>query len=982
MWCCQSQTPDEGAAELVSAMQDPPSPEKKSGQKTVAFGSLTRKDTSSLQRQQEKEVTTKEAMTARKRTIAANGFAGKYWKEGEETPAWVDTTLCIEGDMDRLVVGPPKKAEAVCLLQHVHHVYTAHDRGHFDDKVFSSLKRIGAKPELVVLLVHSEGKGKPRHNLIVLVDKAEHRDILVEAVRAKCLDHMSNPPANVALLASTSRLTLTGVPQARFMESFQLTDDKLGEGSFGVVFTCVHRETNEEFVVKMVDKVEMPIDDIKSEFDFLRGLNHPNIVGAMGTLLYERCFVCIVMDRYAGGDLVKAIQRHTKAQKKVEPHHLAPIAHQMLCALAYIHGESVVHRDIKGDNFLLSMMDFTSPSCSVVLTDFGLSRSLEKSGRLKDGVGSKNFWSPEHFGKDHGQKIDVWALGVIIYGVITGRFPFKDSHGIRFKEVKIPSKVPPVCGEWVSTLLEKEERKRPAAADLLDHVWFSTAELSASVGAFKSERSEGGAGGMSMYKSEESFSKKSQARAFGQASVHEGIKQRRQELLDRLSHTPVSRSSKEPLRSSFLVKHSVKWKEKKFSVHRQDLKCSFEWWKSEELKKAKLLSDLEKKAQPLKDNVDEAGHLEHLKKLLQEHNVDLEPYGKGKAKTLPQLAKEVRTGECRLMQDAQAHKKIVRVVDVVLLNLQASNGSDTRVLVEFYEDSKGAPAKRLPGTKKEAHENNLQTMGRVLKDVGLEMDQADLQTTQIRFEEETTSSSYPGFRTVYRKEMIEGFVLDEAMAVATQVGLPGYTDFSAVDENGRKKTYTWLTQEQVEKEGLNALPEQQEFVSSLVAPPVGLGEDDLTQELENMGIDLTKYDSDEAISFREFSTELMRGETTLSRDPAGKALRLADSVILILQNKVSGEFLVQVKSESPEIGTVELSCFPSVECRPNEDHFLSAKRLLRRRLDIDDNDVKFSQDVTLVEEEHPDKVERQRDLRRYPGLKTLYRRRLIKAELQ
>eukprot|EP00434_Breviolum_minutum_P042357 symbB.v1.2.037697.t1/scaffold5638.1/size25087/3 len=86
----------------------------------------------------------------------------------------------------------------------------------------------------------------------------------------------------------------------------------LGEGAFGVVSVCKRRATGEEYAVKMVDKVETPVEAIKKEADILQSMDHPNIVKFHG-VYYERCFVCIVMDKLDGGDLVEGLQRHLKA---------------------------------------------------------------------------------------------------------------------------------------------------------------------------------------------------------------------------------------------------------------------------------------------------------------------------------------------------------------------------------------------------------------------------------------------------------------------------------------------------------------------------------------------------------------------------------------------------------------------------------------------------------------------------------------------
>ncbi|CAE8620344.1 unnamed protein product, partial [Polarella glacialis] len=126
----------------------------------------------------------------------------------------------------------------------------------------------------------------------------------------------------------------------------------LGEGAFGVVSVCKKRSTGQEFAVKMVDKVETPVEQIKKEAEMLQSMEHPNVVKFHG-VYYERCFVCIVMDKLDGGDLVEGLQRHLKERGQINPLDVVHVAYQMAASIQYLHSRNVVHRDIKGDNYLM-----------------------------------------------------------------------------------------------------------------------------------------------------------------------------------------------------------------------------------------------------------------------------------------------------------------------------------------------------------------------------------------------------------------------------------------------------------------------------------------------------------------------------------------------------------------------------------------------------------------------------------------------------
>merc|ERR1719265_1257002 len=138
----------------------------------------------------------------------------------------------------------------------------------------------------------------------------------------------------------------------------------------------------------MIDKVEQEVDDIQREIDMIQTFKHRNVVGCLD-VFKEKCFVCIVMEKYTGGDLVDGLQAHLKAKGKIQDYQLIHVAQQMTAAIDHLHGKTVVHRDVKGDNFLMDRPEITDPECHVALTDFGTAVYLKDDEKLTEHTGTR-----------------------------------------------------------------------------------------------------------------------------------------------------------------------------------------------------------------------------------------------------------------------------------------------------------------------------------------------------------------------------------------------------------------------------------------------------------------------------------------------------------------------------------------------------------------------------------------------------------------
>ncbi|CAE7841404.1 CPK22, partial [Symbiodinium sp. KB8] len=418
----------------------------------------------------------------------------------------------------------------------------------------------------------------------------------------------------------------------------------------------------------------------------------------------------------------------------------------------------------------------------------GTAELVEGQRRLSSEVGTRIFWAPEIFGKSYGLKVDVWALGIIMYGLLDGRFPFKDEHDIKTKEPKYPKRLEPLCQDFIRVMLLKEEDVRATAEDVMVHRWLSNF-AGCSQAKDQSEDFE---------RSSESRDGRRRSSESSEVPVHQfeheepncSVAERRRELMERLNNE----HTKGPAAVDFL--HCASLTE--FSVPDRRLPGAhwlYQWWDRIQAENLGPRSSegQERTLEEVSRELDRSPHI--VGKMLQDYNIDIAKFGVGEAKTLEQLASEVQNGSVRLMLDATTHKKLVRVVDVVLLRLYSSSRKD-RLLIEVgeqYPDGRRRAASRLPGTKKFPHESSQETAFRVLQDLlGVTARAANFafEDTEV-YEEEMDSPSFPGVRTVYRKEIMEGHLKETDEATALRIGLlePEGTDWSVQERALRGKGF-------------------------------------------------------------------------------------------------------------------------------------------------------------------------------------------------
>jgi MAP/microtubule affinity-regulating kinase len=204
----------------------------------------------------------------------------------------------------------------------------------------------------------------------------------------------------------------------------------------------------------------------------LQSLKHPSIVKVLGTFDAPFKFY-IMMDLVSGGSLRQLLaEQPSPGLGEVMSRDLFE---QICDGVNYCHGRNVVHRDLKLENILMN----PETGCAKLI-DFGFALQLKSADqRLRVFCGTPSYMAPELvMGKEYsGFCTDMWALGVVLYGMLVGHVPFQGQTEsqlyakIRRGFFRWPDSVSELPRRIVSGILRIDAASRPTAVQVLQHRW-------------------------------------------------------------------------------------------------------------------------------------------------------------------------------------------------------------------------------------------------------------------------------------------------------------------------------------------------------------------------------------------------------------------------------------------------------------------------------------------------------------------------------
>jgi len=206
----------------------------------------------------------------------------------------------------------------------------------------------------------------------------------------------------------------------------------LGTGTFGVVLRATHNRTGIERAIKRIDKKLMPDPLVSQEVEALKLMDHPHVCRLI-EYFETKQHLWLVTELCHGEELCDRVLATPTGLPERE---VAKLTEQMFRATLHCHKQSVVHHDLKPENFLFTDSHGGSGQDELKLIDFGFAMQEGTSSSSTRPGGTLMYMSPQVLaGNRSTPKDDVWSLGVIFHILLTGEFPFSTNDDRRFQDM-------------------------------------------------------------------------------------------------------------------------------------------------------------------------------------------------------------------------------------------------------------------------------------------------------------------------------------------------------------------------------------------------------------------------------------------------------------------------------------------------------------------------------------------------------------------
>ncbi|CAD8156666.1 unnamed protein product [Paramecium pentaurelia] len=246
----------------------------------------------------------------------------------------------------------------------------------------------------------------------------------------------------------------------------------LGLGSYAIVRLA--QKGSQYCAIKTYEKAKINDQqkrkNVCREVKILSKLRHPNIIKFV-VACETQVQLHVIMEYYSATSLNSFIKQ--QPQKKLDENEAKYIFIQIVDALRYCHHKSVVHRDLKLENILIDPLNN-----KIKIIDFGFSIAIDPSSRLNIFCGTPSYMAPEIVNKQtYSFPADVWALGILLFKMTTGQFPFRGNDdkdlykSINSGKIEYPQYMSIQLRNLIKKILNTNQNERPPLKEVALDEW-------------------------------------------------------------------------------------------------------------------------------------------------------------------------------------------------------------------------------------------------------------------------------------------------------------------------------------------------------------------------------------------------------------------------------------------------------------------------------------------------------------------------------
>ena len=274
---------------------------------------------------------------------------------------------------------------------------------------------------------------------------------------------------------------LIGKGSGNPVEKYKI-EELIGKGEFSLVYRATLKSNGESRAFKVIKKDEKNFkqsQELIQEIKLLEETDNPYIVKMYEFYDCPRA-ICLINEYLKGGSIYDKL----KKEKKFSEFNTAIIIFQVLSALSFCHSHKIIHRNLNLTNILIDIKDphFTH----IKIIDFSTSAKMVKGSEMEESKSNIKFTAPEVLKGKYNETRDIWSVGVIMYILLTGIYPFDGKDILKIKaEIELCNvnynnenlkKCSNECIDLLKELLNKD-KNRISAQNAIKHIWFKNLNI-------------------------------------------------------------------------------------------------------------------------------------------------------------------------------------------------------------------------------------------------------------------------------------------------------------------------------------------------------------------------------------------------------------------------------------------------------------------------------------------------------------------------